>query len=69
MSTAGVILHDKVRKYLIVSSSQHASREKLKMEDILPLEVLRPIRHELEPVMAQLATEKNLMEEKNTTTP
>ncbi|MGH7495520.1 MAG: DNA methyltransferase [bacterium] len=47
-------LHDKVRKYLIVSSSQHASKEQLTLEKVLTAEQLIPIRHELEPVTRQL---------------
>jgi DNA modification methylase len=48
-------IHDKVRKYLIVSSSQHSSRERLKLEDLLESEVVKPIRKELEQVAHKLA--------------
>jgi DNA modification methylase len=43
-------LHDKVRKSLIVSSSQHASKEQLVLDEILEAEQLTPIRKELEEV-------------------
>lgn len=48
-------LHDTVRKYLIVSSSQHSSREKLKIEELMESEAIRPIRGELGAVMGKLA--------------
>ncbi len=48
-------IHDKARKYLMVSSSQHASRERLKLEDLLEGEVVKPIRKELEQVVHKLA--------------
>lgn len=48
-------IHDAVRKYLIVSSSQHASREKLTPETLLESEPVKPIRHELGVVMEKLA--------------
>jgi len=47
-------LHDKVRQYLIVSSSQHASKEQLVLDDILATEQLAPIRQELEAVTRKL---------------
>ena len=40
-------VHDLVRKHLIVSSSQHSSRDRLNLEDLLLLDVLDPIRDEL----------------------
>lgn len=48
-------IHDAVRKYLIVSSSQHSSREKLKSDEILRSDAIEPIRDELGAVMEQLA--------------
>jgi hypothetical protein len=48
-------IHDKVRKYLIVSSSQHSSREKLKTSDLIESDTVEPIREELGIVMEQLA--------------
>jgi len=48
-------LHDTVRKYLIVSSSQHSSRERLKIEDLLESESVKPIRDELSQVVQRLA--------------
>jgi len=49
-------IHDKARKYLMVSSSQHSSRERLKLDDLLDVEAVKPIRQELELVVRQLAT-------------
>ena len=48
-------LHDTVRKYLIVSSSQHSSRERLKARDLLEVDAVEPIRDELGAVIEQLA--------------
>lgn len=48
-------IHDKVRKHLIVSSSQHSSRERLKLEDLLETESVAPIRDELRQVVHKLA--------------
>ncbi len=48
-------LHDAVRKHLIVSSSQHSSREKLRVEDLLESNAIQPIQNELGAVMKQLA--------------
>lgn len=48
-------IHDTVRKYLIVSSSQHSSRERLKTSDLLESDAVEPIRDELGVVMEQLA--------------
>ncbi len=48
-------LHDKVRKHLIVSSSQHSSREKLGTDELLALPILEPIRSELTSVVNKLA--------------
>lgn len=48
-------IHDTVRKYLIVSSSQHSLRERLKASDLLESDVIEPIRDELGVIMQQLA--------------
>lgn len=48
-------LHEKVRKLLIVSSSQHSARERLKQEELLDAEVVAPIRTELCQVVQRLA--------------
>jgi len=48
-------IHETVRKYLIVSSSQHSSRERLKAGDLLESDAVEPIRNELAVVMEQLA--------------
>lgn len=48
-------IHDAVRKYLIVSSSQHSSRERLKASDLLESDAVQPIRDELGAVIEQLA--------------
>lgn len=48
-------IHDKVRKHLIVSSSQHSSKEKLNAEELLLLPVIKPIYSELAEVVNTLA--------------
>jgi hypothetical protein len=48
-------IHEAVRKYLIVSSSQHSSRERLNPNELLESETVQPIREELAVVMEQLA--------------
>lgn len=48
-------IHDKVRKHLIVSSSQHSSKEKLNAEELLADPLLAPIRSELADVVHELA--------------
>ncbi|RIK31009.1 MAG: DNA modification methylase [Chloroflexi bacterium] len=48
-------IHDKVRKYLIVSSSQHSSKERLAVDDLLSSPAVEPIRSELAEVVDQLA--------------
>lgn len=48
-------IHDAVRKYLIVSSSQHSSRERLRPSELLKSDAVEPIRDELGVVMEQLA--------------
>jgi len=49
-------IHDKVRKHLIVSSSQHSSRERLVLDDLLNADEVIPIRAELASVTAELAS-------------
>ena len=49
-------IHDRVRKYLIVSSSQHSSRERLVLDDLLDADEVAPIRTELALVTAELAS-------------
>ncbi len=53
-------LHKAVRRYLIVSSSQHASREKLTLETLLSSEYVRPIHRALAEVCQRLAKERLL---------
>lgn len=48
-------IHDAVRKHLIISSSQHSSRERLRLAELLRLEAIAPIRSELTSVVEQLA--------------
>lgn len=48
-------IHDKVRKHLIVSSSQHSSKEKLSADELLSSPILEPIRSELTSVVDRLA--------------
>ncbi len=48
-------IHDAVRRYLIVSSSQHSSRERLKIADLLESDAVAPIRPELTRVVERLA--------------
>ncbi|OHB63421.1 MAG: hypothetical protein A2Y77_18445 [Planctomycetes bacterium RBG_13_62_9] len=48
-------IHNAVRKHLIVSSSQHSSREGLRLTDLLCSEAVAPIRPELTHVVEQLA--------------
>lgn len=49
-------LHEKARKNLICSSSQHASKENLNLSSCLKLEELNPIKNEIEDVCNQLST-------------
>ncbi len=51
-------LHDAVRKYLICSSSQHASKDKLNLSSLLKSDGLAPIRDELTVVCETLAEVK-----------
>jgi hypothetical protein len=48
-------IHEAVRKHLIVSSSQHSSRERLRLSDLLQSEAVAPIRPELTAIVQQLA--------------
>lgn len=48
-------IHDAVRRHLIVSSSQHSSREKLILSDLLAADAVAPIRDELSSVVNKLA--------------
>ncbi len=48
-------IHDAVRKHLIVSSSQHSSRERLNMHELLADSVLEPIRVPLSRVVEELS--------------
>jgi hypothetical protein len=48
-------IHDAVRKHLIVSSSQHSSRERLRLPDLLGSEAVAPIRPELTCTVQRLA--------------
>lgn len=51
-------LHEVVRKYLLRSSSQHVSKEKLNLEDLLKNTCINPIKDELEKVCYDLAEER-----------
>lgn len=51
-------LHQAVRKDLIISSSQHASKEKLILDELLSDNVLAPIRNEISDVCYKLARER-----------
>lgn len=48
-------IHDKVRKHLMISSSQHSSHERLDLASLLQTEAVAPIREELAPVVRKLA--------------
>jgi hypothetical protein len=48
-------IHDAVRKRLIVSSSQHSSRERLRLSDLLGSDMVAPIRSELTCTVQRLA--------------
>ena len=48
-------IHAAVRRHLIVSSSQHSSREKLVLDDLLATEAVAPIRDELSSIVNMLA--------------
>ena len=47
-------LHETVRKFLICSSSQHASKDRLKLDELISESILYPIRDELIPVCQKL---------------
>jgi 16S rRNA G966 N2-methylase RsmD len=47
-------LHDTVRKFLIRSSSQHVSKDRLKLDALIADPILEPIRDELIPVCKEL---------------
>ncbi|MCG6134061.1 MAG: site-specific DNA-methyltransferase [Nostoc sp. LLA-1] len=47
-------LHEAVRKFLIRSSSQHVSKDKLKLDTLIADPILKPIRDELIPVCKEL---------------
>jgi hypothetical protein len=47
-------LHDTVRKFLIRSSSQHVSKDRLKLDSLITDPILEPIRDELIPVCKEL---------------
>jgi hypothetical protein len=49
-------LHETVRKFLIRSSSQHASKDKLNLDDLLSQTMIEPIRQELMSVCRELQT-------------
>lgn len=51
-------LHQTVRQYLIRSCSQHASKEKLVLQEVLQAEILTPIHTELIAVCNRLAEER-----------
>ena len=59
-------LHESVRKYLIRSSSQHASKERLELNDLLSEEAIAPIATELAKVCNKLSEERLLHGGKNT---
>ncbi len=48
-------IHDKVRKHLIVSSSQHSSKEKLNADELLLSPMIKPIHAELSEIVHNLA--------------
>lgn len=48
-------LHEKVRRHLIRSSSQHVSKDRLTLETLLEDPIVKPIRDELADVCGQLA--------------
>jgi hypothetical protein len=48
-------IHEKVRKHLIVSSSQHSSKERLNAGELLATPALEPIRSELSAAVQELA--------------
>ena len=53
-------LHDAVRKNLIISSSQHASIERVDLDEVLAREIVAPIRNDLQEVCRRLSAERLL---------
>jgi hypothetical protein len=51
-------IHDKVRQHLMVSSSQHSSKERLRADELLSSPILESIRPELTEVVNRLAIER-----------
>lgn len=51
-------IHDKVRKHLIVSSSQHSSKEGLTLDELLASPLVDPIRDTLAEVVHELAVRR-----------
>lgn len=49
-------LHETVRKFLIRSSSQHVSKERLSLDDLIATSIIEPIKDELIPVCRDLET-------------
>ncbi|WP_225977457.1 DNA methyltransferase [Nostoc sp. CENA543] len=47
-------LHEAVRKFLIRSSSQHVSKERLNLDDLIAKSIIEPIKDELIPVCKEL---------------
>ena len=48
-------IHEKVRRHLIVSSSQHSSKDRVDLDEVLALAILEPIHVELAEVVKKLA--------------
>ncbi|AFY31185.1 DNA methyltransferase [Calothrix sp. PCC 7507] len=48
-------LHETVRKFLVRSSSQHVSKERLNLDSLIAESIIEPIRDELLPVCQELA--------------
>lgn len=51
-------IHEKVRRHLVVSSSQHSSKDRLKLDELLDDTLLTPIKNELTKATRQLAIER-----------
>lgn len=52
-------IHHAVRRHLMVSSSQHSSRERLRLADLLTSDAIAPIHSELTQVVERLAEVRN----------
>lgn len=52
-------LHESVRKYLITSSSQHASKDKLELSELLKNDLLYPISDEISVICNKLSEERH----------